>query len=111
MVAITTPQGEDSSQSSFFGMIYGELIPTDHLQRKLAAAVDLSFVSETVSDCCCPDNGRPAWEPRSFTNYSIKSSDRRLPPGSDAILGNGGSIFAHCSSVNKGRFRAIGNHL
>ncbi len=43
-------QGEHSNQSSFFGMIYEELIPADHLLCKLAAAVELSFVSETVSD-------------------------------------------------------------
>ena len=39
-------------------MIHEELIPADHLLCKLAAAVDLSFVSETLSDCYCPDNGR-----------------------------------------------------
>ena len=50
-------QGEHSSQSSFFGMIYEDLISPDHLLHKLAAAVDLSFVSETVSDCYCPDKG------------------------------------------------------
>jgi len=44
-------QGGHSSQNSFFGMIYDELIPADHLLRKLAAAVDLSFVAEIISDC------------------------------------------------------------
>ena len=44
-------------------MICDGLIPADHLLRKLAAAVDLSFVSELVSDCYCPDNGRPSWDP------------------------------------------------
>jgi len=52
-------QGEHSSQNSFFGMIYEELIPADHLLCKLAAMVDFSLVSELVSDCYCPDNGRP----------------------------------------------------
>ncbi len=56
-------QGEHSKQSSFFDMIYEELIPADHLLCKLAAAVDLSFVSGLVSDCYCPDNGRPSWDP------------------------------------------------
>ena len=50
-------QGEYSSQSSFFGMIYEDLIPADHLLRKLAVAVDLSFVAKLVSDCYCPDKG------------------------------------------------------
>ena len=44
-------QGEHSSQNSLLGMIYEELIPADHLLRKLSAAVDLSFVAEIVSDC------------------------------------------------------------
>ena len=38
-------QGQHSNQSSFFGMIYEDLIPADHLLCKLAAAVNLSFVS------------------------------------------------------------------
>ncbi len=41
-------QGEHSSQNSFFGMIYEDLIPTDYLLCKLSAAVDFSFVSETI---------------------------------------------------------------
>jgi len=56
-------QGEHTRQNSFFGMIYEDLIPADHLLRKLSAAVDLSFVSELVSDCYCADNGRPSWNP------------------------------------------------
>ena len=44
-------QGEHSKQSSFFGMIYEDLIPATHLLCKVTAAVDLSFVSETVSNC------------------------------------------------------------
>ena len=39
-------QGEHSKQSSFFGMIYEDLIPQDHLPCQVAAAVDLSFVTD-----------------------------------------------------------------
>ena len=53
-------QGEHSNRNSFFGMIYEDLIPPDHLLHKLAAAVDLSFGSETVSDCYSPDNDQPS---------------------------------------------------
>jgi len=38
--------GEHSTQSSFFGMIYDELIPADHLLRQIAATVDFSFVCD-----------------------------------------------------------------
>ena len=41
---IAAMQGEHSSQGSFFGMSYEDLIPADHLLRKLATAVDFSFV-------------------------------------------------------------------
>ncbi len=44
-------------------MIYEDLIPADHLLRKLAVAVDLSLVAQLVSDCYCPDNGRPSGAP------------------------------------------------
>ena len=44
-------QSEHSSQNSFFGMIYDELVPTYHLLRKLAAAADFGFVSDLVSNC------------------------------------------------------------
>ena len=53
-------QGQHSSQSSFFGLIYERLVPADHLLRRIAAAVDFSFVRELVQDCYCPDNGRPS---------------------------------------------------
>jgi len=50
-------QDQHRSQSNFFGMICEELIPADHLLWKLSAAVDFSFVSETVGGCHCPDKG------------------------------------------------------
>ncbi len=76
-------QGKHSSQSSFFGIIYEELIPGDHLLRKLAAAVDFSFVSELVGDCYCPDNGRPSWDPLVlfkvvFLQFLYDLSDREV---------------------------------
>ncbi len=59
-------QGEDSSQSGFFGMIYDELVPSDHLLRRSAATVVFDFVSELVRDCYYPDNGRPSILPVQF---------------------------------------------
>ena len=44
-------------------MIYKDLIPADHLLRQLAAVVDFSFVSDSVNDYYCTDNGRPSWDP------------------------------------------------
>ena len=75
-------QGQHSKQSSFFDMIY-DLIPADHLLCKLAAAVDFSFVSDLVSDCYCPDNGRPSWDPLVlfkvvFLQFLYDLSDREI---------------------------------
>lgn len=76
-------QGQHSSQSSFFGLIYERLVPPDHLLRRIAAAVDLSFVTELVSDCYCPDNGRPSWDPWVlfkvvFLQFLYNLSDRQV---------------------------------
>lgn len=76
-------QGQQSSQSSFFAMIYEELIPSDHLLRRLSAAVDFSFVPDLVSDCYCPDNGRPSSDPlvlfkMVFLQFLYDLSDRQV---------------------------------
>jgi IS5 family transposase len=75
-------QGQHSKQSSFFDMIY-DLSPADHLLCKLAAAVDFGFVSDLVSDCYCPDNGRPSWDPLIlfkvvFLQFLYDLSDREI---------------------------------
>ena len=76
-------QGQHSSQSSFFALIYERRVPADHLLRKLAATVDFGFVSELVSDCYCPDNGRPSWDPlvlfkAVFLQFLYDLSDRQV---------------------------------
>ena len=76
-------QGEHGSQSSFFGMIYEDLVPADHVLRNLAAAVDFGFVSDLVSDCYCPDNGPPSWDPlvlfkAVFLQFLYDLSDRQV---------------------------------
>lgn len=40
-----------------------QLVPEDHLVRKVARAVDFSFVREKVAHLYCADNGRPAIDP------------------------------------------------
>lgn len=76
-------QGQHSHQSSFFGLLYENVIPADHLLRKLDAVVDLSFVSELVQDCYSPDNGRPSWDPLVlfkvvFLQFLYDLSDRQV---------------------------------
>ncbi len=40
-----------------------ELVPQDHLLRKIDKTIDFSFVHELVKDLYCTDNGRPALDP------------------------------------------------
>lgn len=40
-----------------------ELVPADHLLRKIASTIDFGFIRERVSHLYCPDNGRPALDP------------------------------------------------
>ena len=85
-------QGEQSSQVSFFGMIYDDLIGADHLLRRLSEAVDFSFVGPLVSDCYCPDNGRPSWDPVIlfkvvFLQFLYDLSDRQIQDQVNLHLG------------------------
>ncbi len=40
-----------------------QLVPTDHLLRKIDAVIDFSFIHDRVADLYCADNGRPPLDP------------------------------------------------
>jgi len=40
-----------------------ELVPKDHLLRKIDKVIDFGFIRERVKDLYCADNGRPAIDP------------------------------------------------
>lgn len=40
-----------------------QLVPSDHLVRKVDAALDFGFIREMTEDLYCPDNGRPPIPP------------------------------------------------
>lgn len=40
-----------------------QLVPADHLLRKIDAVIDFSFIHERVADLYCADNGRPPLDP------------------------------------------------
>ena len=40
-----------------------ELVPGDHLLRKVDRVIDFEFIREKVRDLYCADNGRPAIDP------------------------------------------------
>ena len=42
-----------------------ELVPDDHILKRVDAILDLSWLHEAVRDCYCQDNGRPSIDPES----------------------------------------------
>ena len=47
-------------QTGYEVVMVEELVPKDHLLRKVEQAVDFSFIHDMCKDLYCPDNGRPA---------------------------------------------------
>jgi transposase len=58
MLRKPTPQ-----QSMLEMVTLEQLVPADHLLRKIAATIDFSFIHSRVAHLYCPDNGRPAVDP------------------------------------------------
>jgi transposase len=51
------------SQTQIEMVTLDQLVPKDHLLRKIEAAVDFSFIHDRVAGLYCPDNGRPPLDP------------------------------------------------
>ena len=51
------------TQSSLEFVCIDELVPQDHLLRKIDSKVDFNFIHDLVKDLYCQDNGRPALDP------------------------------------------------
>lgn len=54
---------ESSPQSQMEFISIEELVPVDHLLRKIDQAVDFSFIYDKVEHLYCANNGRPAVDP------------------------------------------------
>lgn len=50
-------------QYQFETVTLDELVPEDHLVRKIDATIDFEFIRDVVAHLYCPDNGRPAIDP------------------------------------------------
>lgn len=53
----------DNKQISMEFVSIEELVPKDHLLRKINRVIDFEFIREKVKDLYCADNGRPAVDP------------------------------------------------
>ena len=51
------------SQCTLEFVTIDELVPQDHLLRKIDKTIDFRFIHEQVKDLYCADNGRPALDP------------------------------------------------
>jgi transposase/NAD-dependent dihydropyrimidine dehydrogenase PreA subunit len=51
------------NQSSLEFVSIEELVPSDHLLRKIDQRLDFDFIRDRVRGLYCPDNGRPAIDP------------------------------------------------
>lgn len=65
-------------------VILEQMIPQEHLLRKIARSIDFSFITKLCAPLYCPDNGRPAIDPEVLFRmlfvgylYGIRS-ERRL---------------------------------
>ena len=51
------------TQSTLEFVSIDELVPSDHLLRKIDRTIDFTFLHDLVKDFYCADNGRPALDP------------------------------------------------
>lgn len=54
---------QDNQQTSLEFVSIEELVPKDHLLRKIDRVIDFNFIRTKVKDLYCADNGRPAIDP------------------------------------------------
>lgn len=74
---------ETSKQREYEIVLLDELVPQDHILRKIDAAVDFSFIHDLCKDLYSPNIGRPAIEPELLFRmlfigylYGIKSETK-----------------------------------
>lgn len=56
-------KNKDDIRSQIEMLCMDQLVPKDHLVRKLESVIDFDFIYDLVSDKYCMDNGRPSIDP------------------------------------------------
>jgi transposase len=56
-------KSDETTQACAEFVLIQDLVPKDHLLRKVNAAIDFSFIREKTRDLYCADNGRPCVDP------------------------------------------------
>lgn len=55
----------------FVACTLGELIPSDHVLKRVDKVLDLSWLREELGDCYCLDNGRPGIDPEAAVRLML----------------------------------------
>ncbi len=53
----------DKKRSQMLMFCMDDMVPKDHLLRKIDRAIDWNFIYDLVEDKYCADNGRPSLDP------------------------------------------------
>jgi transposase len=64
-------KSRENSTSQMQIVSVDQLVPEDHLLRKIDAAIDFSFIYDLVEDRYCQDNGRPSIDPVTLIKIPI----------------------------------------
>ena len=73
-------QGHKEYQPRLFSVFnIEELIPKDHLLRKIDKLIDFSFVRESTAALYCQDNGRPSIDPEVFIRICLLTYLYNIP--------------------------------
>lgn len=63
---------QDRSQEELFvACSLRDLVPDDHILRRVDKVLDLSWLREEVKDCYCSDNGRPGIDPEAAVRLML----------------------------------------
>jgi transposase len=63
LIHLGTSRRPGPVQASFEIVSLDQLVPGDHLLRKIEASVDFSFIHDLTAPLDCADNGRPSLDP------------------------------------------------
>lgn len=61
----------DEKRSQIQMFCIEDLVPAEHMLRKIERAIDWSFIYELVEDKYSPDNGRPSIDPVTLIKIPI----------------------------------------
>lgn len=99
-----TPRKQQRERALFHTYNLDDLVPENHILRKIDQVIDFSFVRDVVWDCYCHTNGRPGTDPELIVRmvligYLYGLSENRL---SDEVRMHAAyRLFCHMDSFDE----------